>query len=338
METKKRLRNWFCRIDTPIPFDWDSIDKTNIRYILGCAHVGKASARPHIHFYLELDKHQRLSWIRNLFGIPNKGVSCCFLPAQEPFTACMYVRQPEKLIGECYEYGESNISGRKVGEQGCRTDLEECKQLLDEGATVYDLSKTHYSAYLRYNKGFDRYVSEKANPPPKVFPEERDVKTIVIWGESSTGKSTAAVEFCIKRNLKYLIINIPPKTDKLWFPSYYNYPDVLILNEFRSQLPLSYMNDLCDKWKFNCQIKNSDRPATWTYVIITSNYDPYTWWGGNPVTIKPFIVRCTERGCIIHKKKVHLATPEKKKELELLAKEFEDSEDEDMIEQDKPLE
>jgi hypothetical protein len=125
-------------------------------------------------------------------------------------------------------------------------------------------------------------------------PRRRDVKLYIFWGDTGTGKTTAAMDMVPKDETPFIITC--EKTRQLWFDGYEDQSTV-IFDEFdgANQIDLATFNRLTDGWPMRLPIKNSHVMARYTTVILTSNLDPSHWWDGcAPRQVKAFERRVTK--------------------------------------------
>lgn len=89
--------------------------------------------------------------------------------------------------------------------QGKRTDLDEVKELIDNGATMEEVMETHFGTWCRNRNSLNIYYSLKNTEEMVVaygldsFPEEwrmvqfnEQNRAMVLWGESGIGKTCFA--------------------------------------------------------------------------------------------------------------------------------------------------
>lgn len=83
--------------------------------------------------------------------------------------------------------------------------------------------------------------------------------------------------------------------DKIWFEDYSpDKTDAVLLDDFRGEVSLAYMLQLCDGYELNAERKGASvifKPST---IIITSNDEPDRWWAGKDLA--PFWRRVNEGG------------------------------------------
>lgn len=169
---------------------------------------------------------------------------------------------PPEEVGP-FEFGDLKF------EPGRRSDLEaacECK-------SVEEVKTKFPTAYLKYNRGFEKLLEGKHDRrfKPTVF---------VMWGEGiSTGKSEAWKKFMEKYpqfGIEYI------KDNSEWWDGYHQ-QDVMIIEDFNPKeqkwCTASTFKQLFDAGTGYVYKKGQTRQQMLSkMVIITSNYDPKEWF------------------------------------------------------------
>ena len=146
--------------------------------------------------------------------------------------------------------------------QGFRSDFEDIKKRLDAGEDMIEVAQSHFGDYIRYHKGFDKYVELLLTESTKAF---RQLTVIVHHGATGTGKTRSAVE----GNPDHYMIR---GDDLQWFDGYKGQA-TLIIDEYSNQVPITKLLSLLDGYQLRLPKKGSFTYANWTKVIITTNLD-----------------------------------------------------------------
>lgn len=114
----------------------------------------------------------------------------------------------------------------------------------------------------------------------KAASDREEVKVVVYWGATGTGKTWTAVH---ENPDDCFIANCPnTKGATFWFDGY-DGESILILDDFdNAYCSEAYLKRLLDHYKLQVQIKGGHVWACWTKVIITSNYAPRHWYPDVP--------------------------------------------------------
>jgi len=118
------------------------------------------------------------------------------------------------------------------------------------------------SQYFKYYKNieflFQQYMQDK-------FCEiDRSVKVTYIWGPPRVGKSRS-IDKRHDRKDYYRVPKYKNPFDK------YNYEPVLVLDEYDSQIDITYLNNLLDSLPCQLECRYNDKWAAWDTVYIISN-------------------------------------------------------------------
>ncbi len=147
--------------------------------------------------------------------------------------------------------------------QGYRSDLEDIKKSIDDGAPMKSIADDYFGDYIRYYKGFEKYQEMVTKEKTKEF---RQVDVIVHQGETGTGKTRVAVE---SERDHYMIRG----DDLTWFDGY-NGEKTLIIDEYANQVPVTKLLSLLDGYQLRLPVKGGFTYAAWNKVYITTNL---TW-------------------------------------------------------------
>lgn len=168
---------------------------------------------------------------------------------------------------ETREQGPWELGTMSTVCQGNRTDLIAAHAtMLNTG----DICSVNPVAAIRYTGNLLKLAAY--GPCPR----RDDLKVITIIGPSGIGKSHAAWE-C------YPGLYMPFYGNAgLWWDGY-NGQEVILIEEFRGQVPLQKMLQTLDKYPLRLEVKGGAVPARFRLVIITSNTEPQDWYPDNPM-------------------------------------------------------
>lgn len=149
--------------------------------------------------------------------------------------------------------------------QGKRRDLIELKDALINGeTTVEEILIENPETYHQYGRTLEKIesIAQRSN-----FRTEM-TKCDWIYGTTGTGKSEEAFTG-YDPNTHYLWSD-----DKGWWDGYKG-QEVVIMNDFRGEIPYNFMLQLVDKWPVNVRRRNREPvPFTSKKIIITSSLKP----------------------------------------------------------------
>lgn len=169
----------------------------------------------------------------------------------------------------CTKAGGTNqrIIGKWTNEQGKRNDLDSAKEAILDGISEKSLSETHFSAWCKYYKAFDRFRLLQCKPA------WRDVHVTLITGEAGTGKTKYVYDRHPSDDI-YSILSYDP----MWFDGY-DQQDVLLLDDYRAgKLKTTELLRILDGHPIQLPIKGSSVWAHFTFVYITTNETTIEHW------------------------------------------------------------
>lgn len=224
------------------------------RYLVIGVEVCPESGRRHLQCYCELFKPMRVKAFQKSIGDPTAHCEKRRGTREEARDYCM-------KDGNYVEHGIWDGGG-----QGQRNDL---KAIITECKDIEQVMDEHPEDYCRYRKGLQDIYFRKME---KDLPDWRKVEVEVLYGETGCGKTYTA----IKENPVYFKLNTNTNS-VLWFDGYKGEP-CLILDDFYGWIKYGDLLEICDGYKYRCNLKGSHTWARWSKVVITSNSLPADWY------------------------------------------------------------
>lgn len=161
--------------------------------------------------------------------------------------------------------------------QGQRSDLKsflaDAAKLRTAELKLTDLQETHYSIEARHTKYFDRVVGRSQ--------AGRSSQTYcwVLYGDSGTGKSRMARQFCEDFKLTPYFLRLPEtQTGQLFFERYEGEPVVIVDEMGPNRMRLAEFNSLIDCRPHLVNVKGASAQFLSRLVIFTSNFHPDDWF------------------------------------------------------------
>lgn len=268
MQDKTQSRKWLLTINNPIEHH---MTHEEIREVLGkfkslrywcmCDEIGLKDKTYHTHLFINGTNGIRFVAIKNKF--PSAHIDFCRGTIKDNRD---YIRKEGKYKGSTKE--ETNLpetfeeSGEMPPErQGQRNDLIELYDMIKSGMSNYEILETNPGC-MNYIEKIDRtrYVI-KQEQFKNVF---RQLETTYIFGESGIGKSRSVME-------QYGYENVYRVTDyKHPFDSYSG-QDVIVFEEFYSNLKINDMLNFLDGYPLDLPCRYNNKIACYTKVYIISN-------------------------------------------------------------------
>ncbi len=174
--------------------------------------------------------------------------------------------------GAFAEKGERIIAkaqqGELVGRQGNRSDLEVIRKAIDEGMTWKEVRRLNDKYFdnkmttLIKNMYFDKRDRET--------PFKRDVRVHWLYGRSGSGKTGIMYELIEKygEGNIYLVSDYQNPFDG------YSGEPIIILDEFRGQLPYAVLLGMLEGYKKEIHCRYANVLGLWTDVYITTIKTP----------------------------------------------------------------
>lgn len=244
---------------------------SRVRYIVAQLEICPTSGRRHFQGYVELHTGTRISTLKNLFQDNAAHFEQRRGTRDQARDYCMKIdtRDPENISFEI---------GQFKGKQGKRNDWDEIKSMIHDGAGYDDLVQEFPAVVGRNSRAVGDLI--RIINPDATRKKKTDV--YVLAGEPGTGKSTTAKTMATR-----YYPDEPPECytlgsvrgDNIWFDGYDPIKHKrIIIDEFTSNIPLSYFNMWFDEHGATVQIKGGMVPFLADEVIITSNIHPKDWY------------------------------------------------------------
>lgn len=142
--------------------------------------------------------------------------------------------------------------------QGQRTDLEAIKKKIDDGYNMKQIADDHFSDYIRYHHGLDKYKALVEKEKTKEF---RPIEVIILSGKTGIGKTKLAMQ-----EATYKI-----EGDNLKWWDGYDQDKCILIDEYSNNIPITKLLNLLDGYQLRLEIKGSFTYANWNKVYITTN-------------------------------------------------------------------
>lgn len=224
----------------------------NVSYVIIGLEVGKEGTE-HIQGYFEVPNPR-------VVGGLSKALKCAHLEPRNGTRdqAITYCKKDGKFL-EWYATPDQPPPG-----QGARTDLKELVSAIRDGLKVDDIVIENPAIYHQYGRTFNK-VEDLA-----MRRKYRTEMTTCIWywGPTGVGKSHVAFDG-YSPTTHYVYPN-----DNGWWDGYAQ-QEVVILNDFRGEIPYNEMLQMIDKYPHWVRRRGREPlPFTTKHVIVTSALPP----------------------------------------------------------------
>jgi hypothetical protein len=224
-----------------------------VRYCVWQLERGETRQTLHIQGYVELTRPQRRSAISRLFPTawiePRRG---------SKDQAREYCRKEDSRIEGPWEYGEW------INSQGSRTDLETLHQWLQQGKSEEDICTLNFKIW-KSNINVIRNYKSLNTPHRTDYPELH-----ILTGSPGCGKSRTAENTALDSTYY-------SKEPGKWWDNYCN-QQIVIMEDFKGDISLTEMLQLCGKAKKQVQIKGGFVTFNSNQIILTSNVEMKDWY------------------------------------------------------------
>lgn len=205
---------------------------------------------PHLQGYVEFESRARMATVKNRLENQSLWLGISRGSALENKIYC---------IKEDQDYFESGDPKNN------RLDLVE---MIKEGATDKDLFECHPQQFIRYGSGIK-------NAKKLYLPDRNWIMDIDIYlGPSGTGKTVMAWTLPEKLQMSMFEVNLQSN-----FPmDGYDGEEIILLDEFRSQIPFGFLLKLMDSKPLKLNVKYGFTKIQAKMLVITSNKEPHQWY------------------------------------------------------------
>lgn len=242
----KQCRNWVFtdfKNDSEFLKNMYSEYQDIIRYIIWGEEVCPTSGKKHKQGWIQFFNKKRLRGVQKLFAHK--------IHVEQQYGSAYQNDKYCSKDGKVYKFG-------KFISQGHRTDIENIKKIIDNGANMYEVANTNFNVYLQYGRGLEKYKNMVDKIKRKGF---RKLHVEVLYGETDIGKTRLAMEskdaYKIEGAMK-------------WWDGYEG-EKCLIIDEYNNDVPITKLLGILDGYELRLPIKGGFTYANWDKVIITMN-------------------------------------------------------------------
>lgn len=258
MENNSQARRWILTINNPKETD-EEMEKyvkslEHIKYAIFQREQGEEKGTIHFQMFLTFSISKRFSTIKTYFSTAH------IEKAKGTNVQCRdYCSKSDTRVSGPYEIGD-------FAEERSRTDMKGFYELLDSGASDLQIRDLYPSLFLKeFNKIAELRAMRKVE---KFKKQERDLEVIYVYGESGSGKTTYVNDLLRGQDSFHISL-----FDNSAFTGYTG-EDILVIDEFKGQFRLQYINLLLDGSSFvKLRGLHFSGQACYTKVYIMSNFN-----------------------------------------------------------------
>lgn len=268
--TRRALLTCHCERGEHVPFNGE-LHPTLI-YAVWQGEIAPETKKFHYQIYAEFNKKMTYKQIQKAVGC-NVHIKKATNTDDSRARCRAYCMKEDTRADGCEP---TEIGQWREKAQGERTDLKAIAIKLQEGASLLDIAEEAPDTYMRNYKGLAQF---KKLLLQKKAVKRKEMKVVILYGPTGTGKSQLAEEMAEERKEPYY----KKTTADTWWTSYEGQKTVII-EEFRPEWrgwDISYILKILDKYACEVEIKGGDMPFLADFIIITSNDDPEHWYPGD---------------------------------------------------------
>lgn len=262
MTGENRKRAWcFTTFDmTLFNRDWNGNDK--VKYIIMGREICPDTGRRHLQGYVEFVNRKSLDMAKKILKDNTIHLEKRRGTQEEAIEYC-------KKDGDWKEWGVRD-------EQGRRRDLEDCRNMLEEGKSMLDIGREHFGDFVRYYKGFTLYKDLLDRERAKNT-EARAPEVIVYVGGAGSGKSYRCYNDPDYQSDGYQFMC--QQSGKVFFDGYEKQTTIWF-DEFNGAiLPFQLWLRLCDAYGLRVETKGgSVHISGIKKILISTTTPPARWW------------------------------------------------------------
>lgn len=254
-------RDWLFTINNPEQAEKELFDYltalNHIKYFTFQRERGEQGTE-HYQGYVCFSVPKLFSTVKNLFSEPHIRPAAHLEPRKGTKTQARdYCQKSDTCIGDNYEHGEFVAEGE-------RADLIQLKELVDAGVSDYELGNMVCKAYARHMQFVDR--RRQINAYEKFGKVRRlDLEVTYIYGKAGVGKTRRVMDEYGDENV-YRITDY----DGNLFDNYNN-ENVIIFEEFRSQVRIDIMLNYLDVYPLRLPARYNNKIACFTKAYMVTN-------------------------------------------------------------------
>lgn len=264
--------------------EWFKALEDKVAYAVGQLEIGENTGHEHLQFYVQLNRSQRLNWLKAQISDKAHWEQSKGSPEQ----ARAYCMKEETRVAGPWEVG-------LWAKQGQTRGLAQAVELVKGGAPLKTVAEDLPEVYIRHWRGLKEWRTELLSRGPRqIGPEGPEVW--VFWGPTGTGKSRRAHE---QWPGAYWKLN-----SNKWWDGYIG-QDTVIFDDFKgSAMTLHDFQRVVDRYPMEVETKGGTIHLSAARYVFTSNKHPADWYSAEADPDGSVMRRindyCADRGRLIH--------------------------------------
>lgn len=264
--------------------EWFSALSDKVAYAVGQLEMGEKTGHMHLQFYVQLNRSQRLNWLKAHISDKAHWEVSRGNAAQ----ARAYCMKEETRVAGPWEVGQWATQGQTRG-------LSQAVEIMRGGATLQTVAQELPEVFIRHWRGLREWQREITAKPPRDLGGDGP-EVWVYWGPSGTGKSRKARDTWPGAYWKL-------NSSKWW--DGYTGQDTVIFDDFKgSSMSLHDFQRVVDRYPMDVEIKGGTIPLSAGRYVFTSNKHPADWYSteADPegTVMRRINEFCADRGRLVH--------------------------------------
>lgn len=273
MQSNSQARKFQITINNPEKYNLMKDDilmeitKLSLDYYCMVDEIATTGTR-HTHIFIYSSAPIRFSTIKNRFPIAHIEKAYGSVKQNRDYI-CKEgkwkdtIKAETQIKGSFYEFGDIPTEASEKAPE--KTKLLEW---VESGMTTSEIIRKNPNYAFR-SKDID--MLRETVLSEKYMRDNRTINVTYIYGNTGTGKTSSIYKNYLPCDICRLTTY---KSDRVIFDSYHG-QDVLVFEEFRSQIPLAEMLSYLDVYPLMLPARYNDRVACYTKVYILSNLPLY---------------------------------------------------------------
>ena len=235
----------------------DLVQSGAAKYLVFQHEICPSSGKEHLQGYIEWPTTGRWNKINTIVGFNAHIEKRRGTPQQ----AADYCKKEDtrKRGTQPFEAGVLSLG------QGARSDLLDIQTQLNSGTKTSAIARTNFASWTKYHKAFDKY--QEIIVPPR----SRCTVSIVLWGESDSGKTRTV------RGVFPDAYWISVGNGGVWWDKYEQH-EAVVFDEFTGWIKFMDFKRLIDSSPYVSDCKGAQKTFTSRFVAFTSNSSPQEWY------------------------------------------------------------
>lgn len=286
-----RRRHWMVTYYLNSDSDCASLDGPNMASRIMDAHTKGASTRLvymvwqiercpatgklHLQGYMEFESNVFRRYLQRFFENGQTLHAEARLGTRE---GCIrYCTKEETRVMGPWEYGDRDHMERRETSQGNRSDVQRIHDAINQGYSMDDLMREFPADLIRMCNGVKTAMGLVRK---RDAPIDRDIKVIVIFGGTGTGKTSGVLHGLYEKyGIKPYTVDstmLSTSGTTIWWDGYEN-EDHVLWDEYHNWVPTGDLLRYMDRYTMQIQKKGGSTVAYYKHLYITTNVPPWEW-------------------------------------------------------------